>query len=209
MQSLQSLLFTEHLQVCPYFVTVTHSNLNFCRNLNTDIQSWPSKHKTRATLQSRCMLTKQNWLLVLNVPLKETPRKCLWYNELRCAIHPLTFPASLFRATINNDHRAGDSKSFLCPRIKYCTFYALLRQMVTPRTNRMSRPSQCTFCLLHQSTGRCSGKNNVRYAVAIHQPLNLRIVTSYPPLFLYCKLTSETKREHDSIHNHTVYHLPE
>ena len=117
--------------------------------------------------------------------------------------------ASLFRATVNNDHGAGDSKSFLCPRIKYCTFYALLRQMVTPRTNRMSRMPQCTFCLLHQSTGRCRGKNNVCYAVAFHQPLNLRIVTSYPPLFLDCKLTSETKCEQDSIYNHTVYHSPE
>jgi hypothetical protein len=130
------------------------------------------------------MLTKQNCLFVRSksVSPEETTRKCLRDNEIRCAIHPLTFLASLFRATVNNDHRAGDSKSFLCPRIKYCMFYALLRQMVTPSTNKMSRTPQYRFCLLHQSTGRCRGKNNVRYAVAFHQPLNLCIVTSYPPL---------------------------
>lgn len=142
---------------------LTPANLNFCGSLNTDIQSWPSKHKTRVTLQSRCMLTKQTWLFLLKVSLKETRRKCLWDNSLRCAIHPLTFPASLFRATVNNDHRAGDSKSFLCPRIRYCTFYALLRQMVTPNTNRMSRTPQCTFCLLHQSTGTAGAGAKTMY----------------------------------------------
>ena len=60
MQSLQSLLFTEHLQVCPYFVTVTHSNLNFCRNLNTDIQSWRNitvtlhVNQTELAISSKC-----------------------------------------------------------------------------------------------------------------------------------------------------------
>jgi len=62
LQSLQRLPFTDQLQVRPYFITVTPANLNFCRSLNTDIQTWPSKHKTRVTLQSRCMLTNQTWL---------------------------------------------------------------------------------------------------------------------------------------------------
>jgi hypothetical protein len=154
MQSLQRLPFTDHLQVRPYFITVTPANLNFYRNLNTDIQSWPSKHKTRATLQPRCMLTKQNWLFVLKVSLKETPRKCLWDSDLRCAIHPLSFQASLFRATVNNDHRAGDSKSFLCPRIKYCT------ERSTPCSDRWSHPEPT----------ECRARHNARFASCIRAP---------------------------------------
>jgi hypothetical protein len=208
MQSLQRLQFTDHLQGRPYFINLTPANLNFCRNWNTDIQSWPSKHKARATLQSRCMLIKQNWLFVLKVSLKETLRKCLWDNDLRCAIHPLTFPASLFRATVNNDYRAGDSKSFLCPRI------SIVRS--TPCSDRWSHPEHT----------ECRARHNARFASCIRAPAGagqkqctirgsispatqLNIVTSYTPLFLDCKLTSETKREQHSIHNHTVYRWPE